>query len=344
MIDIQVIHPDFRLNGKSYSKETLIVFANECCTSKEEYLNDLGNLILQWFNDSVYVVMHTSGTTGSPKEIHLAKEAMLHSAQATASFFNMGAGSKALLCMSTKFVGGKLMLIRALTCGWNLDVVKPSAKPLEGNTGYYDFVAMVPMQVEHSIAELSNVNTLIIGGAKVNSTLANQLVGISTKVYETYGMTETITHIAAKQIGERLFSVLPHASVSVDTRGCLVIYAPSVNPEAIVTNDLVEVIDANSFEWLGRIDNVINSGGVKLFPEQIESKLSDAISHRFFVIGKEDAYFGSKVVLVIESSPYELDSKVFDCLSKFERPKEIQFVAKFIETDSGKVIRNKSYN
>ncbi|MDR0228090.1 MAG: AMP-binding protein [Flavobacteriaceae bacterium] len=341
-MDIKVIHEDFCLNGKAFNQKELIDLATMWSTGQEEYLIDLAHFILQWFNNEDYIVQQTSGTTGPPKLIELKKEAMLYSAQGTANFFNIPAKSKALLCMSTKFVGGKLMFIRSILCGWHLDVVKPTAYPLKDNTHYYDFVAMVPMQVEHSIEELKQVGTLIIGGAKVSSILAEQLSNLSTRVYETYGMTETITHIAAKRIGDTSFSVLPNIQISTDNRGCLAIHVPYVVKEPIITNDLVNLLAENQFEWLGRIDNVINSGGVKLFPEQIESKLAPFIPWRFFVAGKEDSYFGSKVILVIESQAYDLPLEIFDKLSKFEKPKEIQFVDKFVETASGKILRKEN--
>lgn len=341
-MDIKVIHKDFRLNGQAFNREELIELASNWSTSSEEYLVDFAHLILQWFNDEDYVIQYTSGTTGPPKPIQLKKEAMLHSAQGTASFFNIKDKSKALLCMSTKFVGGKLMFIRSVLCGWHLDVIKPTATPLAENKQYYDFVAMVPMQVENSIKELANVGTLIIGGAKVNAALTKQLSNVSTRVYETYGMTETITHIAAKRIGDTSFSILPNIQITTDNRGCLVIHASYIVKEPIVTNDLVNLLDDSHFEWLGRVDNVINSGGVKLFPEQIENKLAPFIPWRFFIAGKEDDYFGNKVVLVIESKPYDLPINAFDQLTKFEKPKEIQFVDQFAETASGKVLRKEN--
>lgn len=341
-MELNYIHPSFRLNDVSYSVEELKTVAQQWAVGTEEYLVDLGNLILQWFSDDDYVSLTTSGTTGPPKVIQLKKEAMLCSAKATGSFFDVAVGSNALLCMSTKFVGGKLMFIRALILGWQLDVMAPTARPLVGNTKIYDFVAMVPMQVENSLAELTNVKKLIIGGAKVNKSLVEKLQLVDTKVYETYGMTETITHIAAKLVGTEVFSVLPHALVQQDERGCLVISAPTVNPDLVITNDLVEVISDKEFKWLGRIDNVVNSGGVKLFPEQIEEKLSKRIPYRFFVSSKEDEYLGNKLILVIESASYSLPEDLFIDLDKYEKPREVQFVEKFIETESGKIIRKKN--
>lgn len=341
-MSLNYIHPEFRLNDQSYEIDELCSLANKMILSTEEYLVDLGNLILQWFDNRDFVILTTSGTTGPPKQIRLKKEAMVCSAKATGTFFDIKSGDTALLCMSTKFVGGKLMFIRALLLGWQLDVIAPSSSPLKGNEKVYDFVAMVPMQVENSIEELSNVKKIIIGGAKVNAALTEKLIPLNTQVYETYGMTETITHIAAKRVGTEVFSVLSHATVMQDDRGCLVIDAPAVNSELVITNDLVELIDNSHFKWMGRADNVINSGGVKLFPEQIEEKLSKRIPYRFFVIGKEDDYLGNKLVLVIESAPYKLSEDVYSELSKFEKPREVQFVEKFIETESGKIIRKKN--
>jgi len=166
---------------------------------------------------------------------------------------------------------------------------------------------------------------------------------LPTKVYETYGMTETITHIAAKQVGEKAFTVLPHVTISYDDRNCLVIHAPHIIVEdAIVTNDLVELVNENQFVFLGRIDNVINSGGVKIMPEQVEHKLDGAFKHRFFITSKEDKELGEKVILVIESDSFEIDPAIFEVLDKYERPKEIVFVPKFKETENGKVLRKES--
>ncbi|WP_158962777.1 AMP-binding protein [Myroides fluvii] len=338
------IHPQFKLNGVIQSMDSLANEALRMQQAPEDYLRDLGQLIHDWLDDKEYILQRTSGTTGPPKEIQLNKAAMCASAEATVTFFDMKPGSKALLCMSTQFVGGKLMFIRALLFGWELDVVQPTARPLANTATHYNFVAMVPMQVENSLEELNQIDTLIIGGAKVSPVLAQKLMNIKTRVYETYGMTETITHIAAKKIGLPYFEVLPHAQIQTDERGCLVINAPAVNPNPIVTNDLVQWIDDRTFEWLGRFDHVINSGGVKLFPEQIEEKLADKIKARFFIGGKPHDYFGTIVVLVIESQPYALEADIFEGLTKYEKPKEVQFVNQFIETESGKVIRSKNIN
>jgi O-succinylbenzoic acid--CoA ligase len=219
-----------------------------------------------------------------------------------------------------------------------MDFVTPSSNPLKGNRHNYDFVAMVPMQVQNSILELFKVKKLIIGGAKISETLRNQLLEVPTQIYETYGMTETITHIAVKKIEEKSFTVLPNVTIATDERDCLVI-ASRISDTYIVTNDVVELLSETQFHLLGRIDNVINSGGVKLFPEQIEAKLSDKIKQRFFVIGIPDEKLGEQVLIVIEGKPAIFDDSVFENLPLYEKPKAIRFVPKFIETESGKVKR-----
>nr|WP_294936273.1 AMP-binding protein [uncultured Flavobacterium sp.] len=342
MTNSSIIHPFFQLNGKYVSKEELCFFAKEICNSKEEYKQQFAKFILEWFNENDFIEVTTSGTTGTPKKIQLKKQAMINSALATAEFFDLKAGCKALHCLPTQYIAGKMMLVRALVLGWDLDFVKPDALPLDGNTKKYDFAAMVPLQVEKSIEQLHRVKKIIVGGAKLNLALANALKKLPTAIYETYGMTETITHIAAKKVQDTAFSVLPGIVISTDDRNCLVIDAPRLSESKIVTNDVVEITERDKFVWLGRADNVINSGGVKLFPERIEEKLSEKIRNRFFVIGRPDATLGEKLVLVIEGGPYEIEASLFDVLDKYEKPKEILFVPKFAETETGKIKRTDS--
>jgi len=201
---------------------------------------------------------------------------------------------------------------------------------------------MVPLQVQNSIEALKNVKKLIIGGAKMDAVLEEKLLHLKTEVYETYGMTETITHIAAKKAGSNAFSVLPNVKIAKDDRGCLVITVPAISEESIVTNDLVEIVREDQFILLGRIDNVINSGGVKLIPEQIEAKLIDKITNRFFVTGVPDSLLGEKLILVIEGEKQDFDADFFNVLDKYEKPKEIVFVPKFKENENGKLLRKPS--
>lgn len=333
------VHNYFKLNGYHLNAKDLCRIAYSFIKEGDAYEQSIGEFFLDWFDKKDYIEMTTSGTTGLPKLVRLKKQAMIQSALATGDFFDLKPGDKALLCLPTQFIAGKMMLVRSLILGLELDVVSPSLHPLELNTTTYDFVAMVPLQVQNSITGLSKVRKLIIGGAKLDSALEEKLLPLKTEIYETYGMTETITHIAAKRLGDSVFSILPNVKISQDDRQCLVINVATISDEPIVTNDLVELLNEQQFKFLGRIDNVINSGGVKLIPEQIEAKLIGKINSRFFVTGLPDTTLGEKLVLVIEGEKQEFEPGFFDVLGKYEKPKEIVFVSKFKENENGKLLR-----
>lgn len=337
------VHIHFKLNGFHLDKEDLCRVAYSFIKEGEDFEKPVGNFLLDWFDSKSYIEMQTSGSTGTPKLIRVDKQAMVNSALATGDFFELRAGNRALQCLPVKYVAGKMMLIRAIILGLDLDYVAPSSHPMEGLEDKYDFVAMVPIQAQNSLKELRQVKKLIVGGARISASLEKQLMALPTEVFETYGMTETITHIAAKRVGERAFTVLPHVTISYDDRNCMVIHAPHIIAEAsVVTNDLVELVNENQFVFIGRLDNVINSGGIKIMPEQVEHKLDGKINHRFFITFKDDAKLGEKVVLVIEGDSFEIDKAIFEDLDKYERPKEIVFVPKFKETETGKVLRKES--
>lgn len=338
------IHPNFKMNGQSFSKEELIVLTNSFINSDLEYKQESGQFILNWLDDHDFVQVQTSGTTGKPKLIKVAKQAMVNSAIATGDFLHLTAGDTALCCLPVKYIAGKMMLVRSMVLGLELDLVEPQSDPLKNNSKNYDFVAMVPLQVEHSINQLNQIKKLIIGGANVNKALEKQLLNIAGEIYESYSMTETVTHIALKQIGEQVFTVLPNVTISVDQRNCLVIDAPNLNPDKIVTNDVVSKISETTFIWKGRIDHVINSGGIKLFPEEIEKKLSEKMTSRFFITGIPDEKWGEKVVLVVEGEEFLVNETIFDVLDKYEKPKAIYFLPKFLETETGKIKRKEIRN
>jgi O-succinylbenzoic acid--CoA ligase len=267
---------------------------------------------------------------------------MVNSALATGDFFDLQPGQKVLHCLPTDYVAGKMMFVRAFILGLDMEFVAPSSHPMERVKGDFDFCGMVPLQAKNSLKDLYRIKKLIIGGAKINKTLENELAVIPSQIYETYGMTETITHIAAKRVGESAFTVLPNVKVTQDDRHCLVIDAHTISGEKIVTNDLAELISDTQFVWKGRFDNVINSGGIKLIPEQIEEKLASSISNCFFVYGQADELLGEKLVLYVEGESMPIDESIFEALDKYERPKEIVFVPEFKRTATGKVIRDQS--
>lgn len=333
------VHVAFKLNGFNLNREDLCRLAYSFIKEGEPYEKAVGDFLLDWFDDKPHIEMLTSGTTGKPKMIVVEKQAMVNSAMATGAFFDLRAGSRALHCLPTKYVAGKMMFVRGFILGLDLDFVAPKANPLENNDCCYDFAAMVPLQAENALDQLNQIKKMIIGGVRMSKSLEERLMQLPTQVYETYGMTETITHIAAKELGEQAFTVLPEVTISYNDRNCLVIHAPRISSDVIETNDLVELVNENQFRFLGRIDNVINSGGIKLIPETIEEKLSAHIPRRFFVAGKPDDKLGEKLVLIVEGEPFDISNDIFAMLDKYERPKEILFVPQFVETGSGKLMR-----
>jgi len=308
--------------------------------------NDVNQFISEWLNGEEELILQTSGSTGKPKSISMKKEWMKNSAQLTENTFGLKKGDSALLCMSIKYVAGKMMVVRALELALDLKVVEPSSSPLKDIDDQIDFAAMVPLQLENSSNDLDKVKTLIVGGGQVSLQLIKKLQNISTQIYETYGMTETLTHVAIKPLNgpnkSDIFSALDGIHFEIDERDCLVINAPMLSPESIVTNDIIELINDISFRWLGRFDNVINSGGVKIIPEVVEAKLASVISNqRFFIAGETNNKLGERVVLFVEGDEMPIS---FESLEKFERPKEIYFIRNFVETGSGKICQKETVN
>lgn len=338
------IHPNFKLNSERVNIKELLFKADNFISSNIDYQKDIGFFINNWFNKSSYLIVKTSGTTGKSKEIKIEKKAMINSAIATGEFFNLREGSKTLCCLPVKYIAGKMMLVRAMVLGWEIDTINPSSNPLNNVSKDYDFVAMVPLQVENSLDKLDRVKTLLIGGAPLNKQLSTKLIELRCNAYESYSMTETVTHVALKKVGNKSFRVLPNVKISIDNRNCLIINAPQLNPEELITNDVVDLISESEFIWKGRIDNVVNSGGIKLFPEQIEEKLVNKIQNRFFVAGVPDEIFNEKLVLFIEGEEFKFDISIFDELDKYEKPKEIFFINKFSETETGKIKRKEIIN
>ncbi|SHF12360.1 O-succinylbenzoic acid--CoA ligase [Flavobacterium fontis] len=337
------VHNQFKLNGFHLDRDDLCRVAYSFIKEGEDFEKPVGEFLLDWFDEKPYMEMQTSGSTGLPKSIQVDKQAMVHSALATGDFFDLKPGDRALQCLPVKYVAGKMMLIRSIVLGLDLDYVAPTSHPMERLEDKYDFAAMVPLQAQCSIPKLGQIKKLIVGGARINAVLEQQLMQLPTQVFETYGMTETITHIAAKRVGEKAFTVLPHVTISYDERNCLVIHAPHIiAEETVVTNDLVELVNENQFVFLGRIDNIINSGAVKILPEQVEQKLDGKFNRRFFISSEEDPELGEKVVLIVEGEPFEISPETFKRLDKYERPKAIHFIPHFTETENGKIIRKAS--
>ena len=203
----KIIHKKFKLNGVHYSNETLLQVAYNFIKDGEVYQQEIGKFLYQWLDDNDFVEAKTSGSTGTPKPIRIRKQAMVNSALATGGFFDLKPSDTVLHCLPTQFIAGKMMLVRAMVLGLELDLVEPITKPNFDAEKSYDFCAMIPLQLENTIQHCGNIKTIIVGGASVSCTLKTKTQSIDSHVYETYGMTETVTHIALKKLNH--LPVLP---------------------------------------------------------------------------------------------------------------------------------------
>lgn len=342
-----LLHPKFKLNGEVFSSaEALRLSANGLIEKGKDDETAIGKFILEWLDGKDFITVKTSGSTGIPKKIKLLKNHVFNSANATVTYFDLRENTKALLCLPSEYIAGKMMLVRAMTAGWDLHTAAPEKNSLENIESNIDFAAMVPYQVFHSLADLHKVKKLIVGGGAVSSELEQQIQTVITNVFATYGMTETISHIAVRPLNGKeksaVFSALPKVSFSLNKRGCLQIHASEISEEIVITNDVVELLSPTSFKFLGRIDNVINTGGVKVHPEVVEEKLSLHLNQPFFIASEKDEALGERVILIIESEKQlklEDYSKVFETLSAYEKPKNIYSLLPFIYTETGKIKR-----
>lgn len=343
------IHPEFCLQGLvKPTKHAWLEEAKRLQQTSEKEAVAIGVFLETWLDESDSISLTTSGSTGKPKPIALKKKHMQASAEATAAYFDLKAGTSALLCMPIDFVAGKMMLVRAMQMGWHLDWVKPSQNPLSGPE-FYDFVAMTPYQVAHSLSDLHKVKCLLIGGGAVGPELHEKLQEVSSQAFASYGMTETCSHIALRAINgpasSLVYKATQHVKFTTDSRDCLVIDAPQVHEGVLVTNDIVILHSDTSFEWKGRFDSVINSGGIKIHPEMVEQKLAKLISSPFFIAGVADEVLENKVVLLIEADTLIEESilqKALALLDKYEQPKQIFYLPSFLWTPTGKIRREES--
>lgn len=308
-----------------------------------------------WISGDKNFLQQTSGSTGVPKKIELSREQMQASALATGAFFNTNQTTKLLCCLNPAYIAGKMMLVRAMVWDCPIRLVEPSGDPLSTTHFVADFVAMVPLQVEQSIQnpeslqKLKNVSQLIIGGASISEKLHHKLVEKDIRAWQSYGMTETVSHIALAKIteGTLRYETLPGVEIGQDERGALWVKSPMSGNEKIQTNDLIELKSDTSFYWLGRADFVVNSGGIKLHPELLAQKAEATIQNlfpdsRFFFFGEQDEKLGERLVLILESTKNTRKSELLlkqlaSVLSQYEVPKNLYFRDTFITTDSGKV-------
>ncbi|MDM1554495.1 MULTISPECIES: AMP-binding protein [Chryseobacterium] len=318
-----------------------------------EFEKKVKNFLKEWFSEGETVNVQTSGSTGVPKVFGIEKKKMINSAIMTCNFLGLKEGDSALLCLPVEYISGKMMIVRSMERKLRLIVNEPSLRPVENLDQEVDFCAMTPLQVENSLDKLHLIKNLIIGGAAVSENLKNKILQMnldsSNRIFETYGMSETLSHIGLKKLmpePEDYFTVFENVSISLDERGCLAIFAPNVNAELLITNDLVEIKNDKQFKFLGRIDNVINSGGAKIFPEELEKLVKKEITNEAIFVGLPDERLGQKLILIIEGNQSdEVVQKIsivpFE--KNFHKPKEIIFVDKIPRTPNGKVNRMQLY-
>ena len=294
----------------------------------------------------------SSGSTGKPKAFEVDLEDALASADLTLNFFNLKAKQRALVALPLQAVSGAMMVIRAMRAGLELHAVTPQANPFLGfedkEDGFFDFVALTPYQLAHSMMHLRLVKIVLVGGARLSNTLLNSLPdGSQITVFESYGMTETLTHVALRKrypIEEGLFTALSGVHFTTGESGNLIIHVPHLKHSTVITNDSVRLHSETQFEYLGRLDHVINSGGVKLFPERIEQKISKVYSDLvFFVSAMPHPELGEQATLIIEGDEV-LRKQVEEGLDqisweRYEKPKTVYALSNFFYTTTQKFDR-----
>lgn len=332
----------------------------------------VNDFLQEWNSPSETLLVHTSGSTGKPKPMWVEKQRMLNSAHITCDFLGLRPGDSALLCMSLDYIAGKMMVVRSIERKLRLFSVKPSGHPLSDESLTkmvemdFDFVAMVPMQVYNTLQvpqereRLSRIKHLIIGGGAIDDALAEELRSLPGAVWSTYGMTETLSHIALRRLnGEEAsewYQPFDSVGVSLNSDGCLVIDAPLVCSEPLVTNDIAEIkqqetsshsSDASSslktssphvlFRIKGRKDNVICSGGIKIQIEDVENLLRQHLDAPFLLAKKKDEKFGEIAVLVTESGDLEgVEAICRQVLPKYWVPRQYLHFDQLPMTETGK--------
>jgi O-succinylbenzoic acid--CoA ligase len=361
------------LNGKAIAIEQILeTEAHLIKPDLTDYELQVLRFCRQWLSGQSQFQLHTSGSTGQPKVISLKRDQMVASAHLTGRALGLTTGDRALVCLSAEYIAGLMMLVRGFELGLRLTIISPSSNPLADFSPEtdFDFTAVVPLQLQailttspEKIAILDRMKAILVGGAPVSLALQQQLQVITAPVYHTYGMTETVSHIALRRLNGPTASerFIPFGGVelALDERGCLTIKATVTGGEQLQTNDLVDLQPDGSFIWLGRVDHVINSGGVKVQLEKVERALEAFLTdyedgcyahRRFFVGSLPNERLGQAVVAVIEGEPISTNmpatsfetiarTALKQALNQYEIPRQICFLKSFTETPTGKIDR-----
>lgn len=339
------------LDGREYSSADISTLVTDGMENLPPHLQDLFNFLNEWFKDSPVISVHTSGSTGTPKKMLVRKDRMINSARLTCEALDLNAGDTALLCMNLRYIGAQMVVVRSLVAGLNLMVRPASGHPLSSINRPLKFAAMVPLQVYNTIhspeekKRLEQTEILIIGGAAMNESLEADIKTLPITVYSTYGMTETLSHIALRRMNgvyasDRYYP-LSSVTLSLSSENTLVINAPLVCEDILQTNDIAHIYPDGGFIILGRKDNIINSGGVKIQAEEIEKTLRPFITMPFVITSVPDSRLGEALTLLIAGKvdTKELESRMQAILQPYYRPRHI-FITKFIpQTENGKIDR-----
>ncbi len=346
-----------KINGRVVDPRTL--GSDEWRGLKESEKKPL-RIISDWLKGQSEFSFQTSGSTGTPKQCRFSRNQIIASAQRTLDFFQLKQGDTTLCCLNTEFVAGYMMIIRALVGQLNLIITDPSADPWKDLEDIIDFAAVTPIQVESGMRrypeKISKIGKLLIGGAAIHPLLERQVADLPGRVYHSYAMTETLTHVALREVAGTtktdIYSALLGVSFTTDDKNCLIIHDNRLGLHGLKTTDLVELLDSKSFRWLGRYDNVINTGGIKLQIEYLEPLIGKAlrqlgITSNFCVVPKEDLKRTTRVVLLIEIHGVslrqeEIQLRLKSQMPRYHCPSEVIFVPEIFLTKSGKVDRIKN--
>jgi O-succinylbenzoic acid--CoA ligase len=348
------------LNGREFSYESIRQTPTPH-TALNGYEAKVLELVREWLSGAYEFGLRTSGSTGQPQLIVLKRRQLAASAARTGDYFDLGPGDRALVCLNCDFIGGKMMLVRGLERNMHLTIVEPHADPFDFVPAEeeFDFAAFVPLQLRAVLAagrsnRLNKMRAILVGGAGVEPSLLREVEQLKVPVYLTYGMTETASHMALRRLNgpqaSPHYRVLPGLHLGQDERGCLTVRGDVTDDQLIVTNDHIELVDKHTFDWLGRVDFVINSGGVKVQAEKVELVLDVALaelgeSRRAFVAGQADERLGQAVTAYVEGSPLRTPAEqrllelLRERLGKYELPKRVVYIPTFQTTASGKLDR-----
>lgn len=307
--------------------------------------SDSDLFISQWKTGCESFRANTSGSTGEPKKINLLRSDMICSARATCDFFDLNENSVILSPLSASYIAGKMMLVRGFLADCTVIMETPSNQPVKENYGVVDLLSVVPSQVLwilNTDCQGTRLKNVIVGGAPLACDIEKKLMAAPFSCYATYGMTETCSHVALRKMGNPYFTAMPGVSFSSDGDGRLIISSSRYSFGSLLTNDVVELKTDTEFRWIGRYDNVIMSGGVKLHPEEIEKELASIISAPFYLVGEPHYKWGTALVLYVEDLNFDterLRSSMKLKLHPYQVPRDIRVVSKFKRTDSGKIKR-----